>query len=94
MSDFIPYKATHPGEMILDDMRELGITQAEMSKRTGIPKSIMCDILKGRKDINTQNAVLIAEVLGYTPQILINAQNNYCIDKIRISERERSLQRR
>lgn len=91
MSDFIPYKATHPGEMILDDMRELGISQAEMSKRTGIPKSIMCDILKGRKGINTQNAVLIAEVLGYTPQILINAQNNYYIDKMRIRERKRNL---
>lgn len=79
--------------MILDDMKELGITQAVMSKKTGIPKSVLCDIMKGRKDIDTENAVLIAEVLGYAPRILINAQNNYYIDKMRISERKRSLQR-
>lgn len=93
MSDFIPYKATHPGEMILDDMKELGITRSEMSMRTGIPESVIRDIIKGRKDIDTKNAVLIAEVLGYAPRILINAQNNYYIDKMRISERKRSLQR-
>lgn len=79
--------------MILDDMKELGITRSEMSMRTGIPESVIRDIIKGRKDIDTKNAVLIAEVLGYAPRILINAQNNYYIDKMRISERKRSLQR-
>ena len=93
MSDFIPYKATHPGEMILDDMKELGITQAVMSKRTGIPKSVLCDIIKGRRNINAESAILIADVLGYDPEILMRAQNNYDLDKARISERIRRQQR-
>lgn len=87
MSDFIPYRAVHPGEIIADDMKELNITQAELSRKTGIPKSVLNDVIKGRRDINPEMAILIADVIGYTPQMLLAMQSNYDLDRARISER-------
>ena len=33
--DIIPFKATHPGEMIKDEIKERGMTQKKLAELTG-----------------------------------------------------------
>ena len=54
-------------------LRELDITAAELSRRTGIDAGILRSILSGkRKNISTRNVFLLARYFGLSMQQLID----------------------
>ena len=42
--DIIPFKATHPGEMIKDEIKERGMTQKKLAELTGLALEKALDI--------------------------------------------------
>lgn len=49
------------------------ISQAELARRIGISRSLLCDIEKGRKLASPARASQIARILGYSINIFVAA---------------------
>jgi HTH-type transcriptional regulator/antitoxin HigA len=73
MNDFI----IHPGETIHDILAERGITQEELSTRTGFDLSYIADVISGKKDISEQFAESLGSVFGVPQSFWLNLQANY-----------------
>lgn len=58
-------------ERIRTAMDNNGITQAELSRKTGIPKSTLNEWLKGKYEPKQDNAFLLAKALGVSPSWLM-----------------------
>jgi transcriptional regulator with XRE-family HTH domain len=48
-----------------------GMSQKAFAKKIGISVANLCDIEKGRKGVSPEKAESIAEVLGYSPSVLV-----------------------
>ncbi len=47
------------------------ISQAELARRLGISRSLLCDIEKGRKLVSPERASQIARCLGYSVNVFV-----------------------
>ena len=47
-NELTPHWATHPGELIRDELRERKMTQKQLATQTGIKASIKTDVFKSR----------------------------------------------
>lgn len=83
----VPFEATHVGEFIKDELDARGMKQSELSHLTGIQRSILCDIIKGKRGITPEMSLLFERALDIPAYVFMNAQNKYDLDKARISER-------
>ena len=75
MSDhFISQYNPHPGEHIRDEMDELGMSQADLARALGIPRTRISEILRGRRGITADTALRLARWLDTSPQMWLNLQ--------------------
>ncbi|MGA7217547.1 MAG: HigA family addiction module antitoxin [Candidatus Sulfotelmatobacter sp.] len=53
--------ATHPGEILLQEFLEpLGLSQAELARRLGIPINRVNELVRGKRGITPETAILLA----------------------------------
>lgn len=83
-----PLEATHPGEMIKDELRERGMTQKQLADETGIKPSVLSETINGKRSVSLNVAVALEKALGIPADIWINLQTNYNLDIVRIAERD------
>lgn len=79
MKKYTPHINTHVGETIKDEIRERHITQKELSEASGIPKTILNEIIKGKRSVNAEYAVRLEVSLGIDAEYWMAAQSNYDI---------------
>jgi addiction module HigA family antidote len=72
---------THPGEHLLEFIEEYGLTQYRVSKELGVQQTRIMEIVKGRRAITANTALRLARLFGTTPQMWINLQKNYELEK-------------
>ena len=72
----------HPGEHIRDEMDELGMSQAELARALGIPRTRVSEILRGRRGISADTAVRLARWLDTSPQMWLNLQAIHDLRKV------------
>ncbi|WP_069660201.1 HigA family addiction module antitoxin [Arcticibacter eurypsychrophilus] len=84
-----PAKAIHPGEILNDELKYRGISQQDFSLETGISKTILNEIIKGKRSINADVALLIGKALQMDAKLWLNLQNNYDLDLSNIKEKTR-----
>jgi antitoxin HigA-1 len=66
---------TPPGEMLREEfMKPLGVTQAELAEKLGIPRVAVNAIINGKRSITPGTAMRLAKALGTTPEFWINGQ--------------------
>lgn len=69
---------THPGEiLLLDFMEEHSISVTEMAELLNVSRGYLTEILKCRAPIRTDIAVKLAEIVGTSPNLWLNLQNQY-----------------
>ncbi|MBI4356111.1 MAG: HigA family addiction module antidote protein [Candidatus Omnitrophica bacterium] len=69
-------KPTHPGEILLHDFLEpKGLTQVELADRMGIPVQRVNTLVRGKRDMTAETAILLSRALGTTPEFWMNLQN-------------------
>ena len=83
-----PFIATHPGEMIKDELRERGITQKQLSEQTGIKPSVLSETINGKRSISLSMAVALEKSLGIPADIWMNLQTQYDLDTANIAARD------
>jgi antitoxin HigA-1 len=66
---------TPPGEILCEEfMKPLGLTQAELAAKLGIPRVAVNAIINGKRSITPGTAMRLAKALGTTPEFWINGQ--------------------
>jgi len=66
---------TPPGEMLREEfMKPLGLTQAELAAKLGMPRVALNALINGMRSITTGTAMRLAKALGTTPEFWLNGQ--------------------
>lgn len=87
IKNLTPALAIHPGEMILDEIIANGFSQSSFAKHIGMEKSQLNEIIKGKRDVNTEFALILEAALGLEAIYWLNLQSQYDIDKAKIQKK-------
>ena len=82
-----PAIAIHPGEMLKDELQERGIAQKEFANLTGIQQTQLNEIIKGKRNLNEDIALLIGKALKMDAVLWFNMQRNYELDLAKINKK-------
>lgn len=89
----IALSADHPGEILKCELEARGMSQKDLAEAIGKATPIINDIIKGRRGINVEIAVLLEMTLdNISAETWLNWQNAYDLQKIREQEEIRRLQ--
>ena len=59
LSNLKPNDVTHPGEIIMDEIEYMQIRQKDFAERIGVSASLVNQILKGKRPVNTEFAAAL-----------------------------------
>ncbi|MDE6311307.1 MAG: HigA family addiction module antidote protein [Muribaculaceae bacterium] len=76
-NNLTPFEPTHPGELIKDELEARGITQSRLARSIGISRSILNEIIKGKRAVNTEIALLVEAAIDIPADLLLNLQSDY-----------------
>lgn len=71
--------AIHPGEILADELAELGISPTELSRLIKVPPNRVTQIIHGRRGITGDTALRLGHWFGNSPQFWLNLQSAYDI---------------
>jgi addiction module HigA family antidote len=72
--------AIHPGEILADELEELGITPTALARQLAVPPNRITQIIQGKRAITGDTALRLAHWFGTDPQFWLNLQSSYEID--------------
>ena len=72
-----PYKPTHPGEVLKDELEYRGISQRRLAKEMGIFYSALNEVLNAKRALNPELAMMMEAALGIDAAPLLAMQNEY-----------------
>jgi HTH-type transcriptional regulator / antitoxin HigA len=81
--------AISPGELLAETLDSLGLTQAELARRTGRPVQAINEIVKGAKEITPETALQLERVLGVPAHIWTRLEADYRQDLARLHDQKR-----
>lgn len=84
-----PFIATHPGELIKDELKERNMTQKELSELTGIKPSVLSETINGKRSVSLSVAVALEKALGIPAEVWMNLQTQFDLDSAQITEHEK-----
>ena len=77
--------AIHPGEHLAEELKELGISAAELARNLAVPTNRITGILNGDRAITGDTALRLAHFFGTSAEFWMNLQNLY---DLRLSQRK------
>ncbi|MGP0060063.1 MAG: HigA family addiction module antitoxin [Beijerinckiaceae bacterium] len=77
--------AIHPGEILADELRELGVTPTELSRQIAVPPNRVTQIIKGQRSITGDTALRLGHWFKTSAQFWLNLQSSY---DLRVAERQ------
>jgi addiction module HigA family antidote len=81
----MPRTPIHPGEHLAEELRELGISAAELSRQIDVPINRITGIIHGQRGITADTALRLGHWFGTSPQFWMNLQQLY---ELRLAESE------
>ena len=83
----------HPGEFLIDELMEIGITATELSRKIGVPPNRISQIIHGKRNITADTALRLGKFFGTGPELWMNLQKTYELDqaKSKIGEKIRKI---
>jgi len=76
-------RAVHPGEILEDQLNELGISTTEFARQIDVPPNRISQIIAGKRAVTGDTALRFGHWFGCEPQFWLNLQGAY---DIRIAE--------
>jgi addiction module HigA family antidote len=73
----MPRPPTHPGEILADELKEIGVTPTELARQINVPPNRISEIIRGRRSITGDTALRLGHWFGATPQFWLNLQIAY-----------------
>ena len=75
-TEFKPNYAVHPGILLQEEIEALNLTQ-KVAEKAGVSKTIINEVIKGKRGINAELAVRLESVLESSARFWLNAQSLY-----------------
>ena len=70
-------RPVHPGEILREELQELGLSANALSKALGVPVNRVTMILNGKRGVSADTALRLARYFGTTPQLWLNLQKTW-----------------
>ncbi len=70
-------RPVHPGEILAEELEELGMSANAMAKALGVPTNRITAILKGQRSVTADTALRLSHYLDTTPQFWLNLQKTF-----------------
>ncbi|MDP2828891.1 MAG: HigA family addiction module antitoxin [Sulfuricellaceae bacterium] len=67
----------HPGEYLAEILEELHVSQASFARTIGVSPMRISHIVKGKRPVTAELALLFAKAFEQTPQYWLNLQASY-----------------
>jgi addiction module HigA family antidote len=77
--------AIHPGEHLAEELKELGMSAAELARQLDVPTNRVTEILNGRRAITGDTALRLAHFFGTTAEYWLNLQSLF---EIRVAQKK------
>jgi antitoxin HigA-1 len=77
--------AIHPGEHLAEELKELGVSAAELARQLSVPTNRVTEILNGRRAITGDTALRLAHFFGTTAEFWLNLQSLF---EIRVAQKK------
>lgn len=82
-NNLTPYRPTHPGEVIREEIEYRGISQRKLAAQMEVSHTVINEILNGKRSVSTEMALLFEAALGIDAETIINMQTRYNIQTAR-----------
>src|SRR5688572_6791573 len=73
--------AIHPGEILAEELEELGMNASELARELDVPVNRITQILNGQRSITAETAIRLGHWLGMSPAFWLNLQTQYELRK-------------
>jgi addiction module HigA family antidote len=67
----------HPGEILAEDLQDIGITKNQLAKELHVAPNRITAIVNGTRGISGETALRLARYFGTTPEYWMNLQKHY-----------------
>ncbi len=75
--EYEPFFPIHPGDIIAEEIESRGLSQRKFAAQMGVSPTMLNEILRAKRPINTEMALLMEAVLGIEAGMLLNMQARY-----------------
>jgi addiction module HigA family antidote len=69
--------AIHPGEHLAEELKELGISAAELARQIEVPVNRVTGIINGQRGVTADTALRLGHWFGTSPEFWLNLQQLY-----------------
>ena len=70
----------HPGELLRDELGEIGVSLNELARALRVPMNRISAIVNGKRAITVDTAMRLARYFGTSPQYWLNLQIAYDLE--------------
>ena len=82
--------ATHPGTILQEEfLDEMGLTQAKLARSLRIPLNRVNELVRGKRGITPESALLLAAHFKNSPEFWMNLQTGHDLSRARERMRKR-----
>lgn len=75
--EFKPNYAVHPGVLLKEELDALHLTQKAAAEKAGVSKTVINEVIKGKRGISAELAVKLESVVESPARFWLNAQSIY-----------------
>jgi len=77
--------AIHPGEHLAEELKELGMSAAELARKLDVPTNRITGILNGKRAITGDTALRLSHFFGTSAEFWLSLQSLY---ELRIAQKK------
>src|SRR6516164_3353545 len=75
----------HPGEHLAEELKELGMSAAELARQIDVPVNRVTGIINGQRSVTADTALRLGHWFGTSPEFWLNLQTLY---ELRLARKE------
>jgi len=75
--DVMLKRAVHPGVILKDELKELGISPTELARQLEVPANRISQIINGKRAITGDTALRLGHWFGNEPEFWLNLQSQF-----------------
>lgn len=70
-------KPMHPGQILVEELEELGVTPTELARQIKVPANRISQIVNGKRSITGDTALRLGRWFNMNPRFWLNLQQEY-----------------
>lgn len=80
MTEKRPIYPIHPGQVLADELAEIGMTAAELARELHVPSNRLYQLIAGKRAMTADTALRLEQWLGVEAGFWMNLQKSYELD--------------